>query len=109
RALEVAKDFVYVENQYLTCVEIVDAILAAMQREPALQLICLLNVRLGISGYDGWQREAIERLLAGLGPEAQRAGLFTLWKREAGADTTGRPVVMPVYVHSKVAIIDNAW
>lgn len=109
RAIESANDFVYVENQYLTCVEIIDAILAAMQREPALQLICLLNVRLGIPGYDGWQRAAIERLLAGLGPEAHRAGLFTLWRRAPGADSTGRPVLMPVYVHSKVAIIDNRW
>jgi phosphatidylserine/phosphatidylglycerophosphate/cardiolipin synthase-like enzyme len=109
RALEVAKDFVYVENQYLTCVEIVDAIVAAMLREPALQLICLMNVRLGIPGYDEWQREAIERLLGGLGPEAHRAGLFTLWRREPGADPTSRPVLMPVYVHSKVGIIDDAW
>ena len=109
RALETATDYVYIENQYLTSLEIVDAIVTAMQRGPNLQLICLLNMRLGIPGYDAWQRAAIERLLAGLGQEAHRAGIFTLWRREPGADPTQRPILMPVYVHSKVAIVDDAW
>jgi phosphatidylserine/phosphatidylglycerophosphate/cardiolipin synthase-like enzyme len=110
RALETARDFIYLENQYFTCVELVDAIVAAMRRAPGLQLIALLNQSLGIPGYDRWQGEAIERLLSGLGGgAADRVGMFTLWTHEPGDGRDARPVVLRTYVHSKLAIIDDTW
>jgi hypothetical protein len=109
RALAIATDFVYVENQYFTCVELVDALVAAMLRQPKLQLIALINMKLDIPGYAAWQREAVERLLVGLGDQANRAGVFTLWSHEKADSADGRSVLLRTYVHSKLAIIDDAW
>lgn len=109
RGLETATDFVYVENQYLTSVELIDALVAAMLRRPDLQLIALVNMQLDIPGYATWQREAIERLFRGLGAQSKRAGVFTLWSHEPGDTPDGRSVILRNHVHSKLAIIDDAW
>lgn len=109
RALETARDFVYVETQYLTCLELIDGIVAAMLRNPGLELIALINMRLDIPGYTAWQREAIERLFAGLGDQSERAGLFTLWSHEGAGANGGGSTILRNHVHSKLAIIDDAW
>jgi hypothetical protein len=109
RALEAAQDFVYLENQYLTCIELVDAIVTALLARPNLQVIALLNTRLGIPGYDDWQRQALDRLIAGLGGQTERVGLFTLWSHEARPAPASGTVLLRTYVHSKLAIIDDEW
>ncbi|MFC6885018.1 MULTISPECIES: phospholipase D-like domain-containing protein [Actinomadura] len=108
RALESAEDFVYLENQYLTCPELVDALVRAMRRAPALQLVLLTNLRPDVPYYTGWQRRALERLLAGLGEHRTRAGVYTLWSHER-APGVERTRLIRTHVHSKVAIVDDAW
>jgi phosphatidylserine/phosphatidylglycerophosphate/cardiolipin synthase-like enzyme len=106
RALATARRFVYLENQYLTCTELVDALVDALKRTPGLQLIALINIRPDVPHYAGWQRGAVERLLTGLGDDRDRAGVFTLWSHEKGP---GRTRILRDHVHSKVAIIDDEW
>jgi PLD-like domain len=108
-ALETARDFIYIETQYFTCVEIVDALVGALRRSPDLQLIALLNMHLDIPGYPEWQRQALERLLRGLGPAADRAGIFTVWNHEPAAARDRYGAILRTHVHSKLAIIDDAW
>jgi hypothetical protein len=112
RALQSARQLVYLENQYFTCVELVDALVEALLRQPRLQLIALINMKPDIAGYNEWQGEAVERLFAGLGDEAHRAGVFTLWSHEPGSGPTGhagRTKLLRTHVHSKVAIVDDDW
>jgi phosphatidylserine/phosphatidylglycerophosphate/cardiolipin synthase-like enzyme len=106
RALESAERFIYLENQYLTCPELVDALIRAMRRVPALQLILLINIRPDVPYYVTWQRRALQRLLSGLGEHRDRAGVFTLWSHEKGPRRTR---ILRTHVHSKVGIIDDAW
>ncbi|MBC6459984.1 phospholipase D-like domain-containing protein [Actinomadura sp. HBU206391] len=106
RALATARDYVYLENQYLTCTEMVDALIDALKRAPRLRLIALINMRPDVPHYVRWQRRAIERLLTGLGDDRHRAGLFTLWSHEKAV---GRTRILRDHVHSKVAIVDDEW
>ncbi len=112
RALQSARHLVYLENQYFTCVEVVDALVDALLRRPTLQMIALINMKPDIAGYLEWQAEAVERLFAGLGDEAHRAAVFTLWGHEAGSGPigrAGRTTLLRTHVHSKVAIVDDDW
>ncbi|MEW2357647.1 phospholipase D-like domain-containing protein [Spirillospora sp. NPDC029432] len=113
RALSSAERLVYLENQYLTCPEIVDALVGAVRRAPELELILLLNIKPDVPYYVGWQREALERLLTGVGAAGrERVGVFTLWSHESheshGQDG-GRTRILRDHVHSKVAIVDDDW
>ncbi|MFB4314782.1 phosphatidylserine/phosphatidylglycerophosphate/cardiolipin synthase family protein [Actinomadura sp. 21ATH] len=112
RALSAAERLVYLENQYLTCPEMVDALVGAVRRAPDLELILLLNIRPDVPYYVGWQREALERLLAGVGAAGRdRVGVFTLWSHETreGDGGGGRTRILRDHVHSKVAIVDDSW
>ncbi|MFB9661470.1 phosphatidylserine/phosphatidylglycerophosphate/cardiolipin synthase family protein [Glycomyces mayteni] len=102
RALERAGDFVYLENQYLTSVEVADAVAAALRGNEALQVIALLNSRPDIPGYPRWQRDALHRLFRKAGDAAERLGVFTAWSHQ------GRSVIR-THIHSKVAVADDAW
>lgn len=102
RALEQAEDFVYLENQYLTSVEVADAVAAALRGSERLQVIALLNARPDIPGYPQWQRDALERLFRRAGDAAERLGVFTAWSHQ------GRSVIR-THIHSKVAVADDAW
>ncbi|MFI0453764.1 phosphatidylserine/phosphatidylglycerophosphate/cardiolipin synthase family protein [Actinomadura sp. 6N118] len=107
RALESAERFVYLENQYLTCPELVDALIRAARRASGLQLILLLNIKPDVPNYVIWQRRALERLLAGMAELGDdRLGIFTLWSHEQG---THRTRILRNHVHSKVAIVDDSW
>ncbi|MFG2002930.1 phosphatidylserine/phosphatidylglycerophosphate/cardiolipin synthase family protein [Spirillospora sp. NPDC048911] len=120
RALESAERFVYLENQYLTCPELVNALIRAVRRAPALQLVVLINIKPDVPNYTAWQRRALERLLAGVsGPDvpgdvSERLGVFTLWSHErdnekSRAKGARRTRILRTHVHSKVAIIDDSW
>jgi phosphatidylserine/phosphatidylglycerophosphate/cardiolipin synthase-like enzyme len=108
RALANARRFIYLENQYLTSLEMADALVHAVASNPELELIALINTRPAIPYYPRWQRAALERLLTGLHENnAQtRAGIYTLWSHENGVEGTR---ILRTYVHSKLAIIDDDW
>src|SRR6476469_5274319 len=55
-----AHRFIYVEHQYLTSRPIVAALVGALHREPALEIIIVLNQNPDLTAYRGWQNERLE-------------------------------------------------
>ena len=101
RALANARDFVYLETQYFTSPSITEAIAAALEDAPGLQVILVLNTTVDVPGYVAWQK----RRLAQLGhPDHPRLGVFTLW-----TPTPDPAAPRGIYVHSKLAFADDAW
>jgi phosphatidylserine/phosphatidylglycerophosphate/cardiolipin synthase-like enzyme len=103
RAIARAKRLIYIENQYFTSPRIADAIGAALEREPELEVVLLLNVHMDVPSYDVWLRRRLEELGARDHP---RLGAFALW---APRRLDGKGVARQVYIHSKVAVVDDAW
>ena len=98
-----ARELLYVEHQYLSCRPVIRAIRDALDREPALEVIALVNQNPDITAYRGWQNARLEE--SGL-RDHPRFGLFALWCQEQ----RGRRLLLnQVFVHSKVLIADDAW
>lgn len=106
RALANAEDFVYLENQYFTDVTMAEAIVGAIRKSPELQVIMALNPKVDLPKYGVWQTALIDRVVADLGPLATQIGFFSLWSHEV---TGGTSAIIRNYIHSKVAVIDDAW
>jgi phosphatidylserine/phosphatidylglycerophosphate/cardiolipin synthase-like enzyme len=113
RAIHNAERFIYFENQYFTSPEIVDALIHRLKdtAKSKLQLIFVLNHRPDLPGYPGKQIDIINRLKIAVEEHGHQMGVYTLWSRDekqfAGSEIKFE--VMPIYVHSKVAIIDDKW
>lgn len=102
--IERARSLIYIEHQYLSSRPVVDALRKALNREPALELILVLNQNPDVTAYRRWQnaRLAESGLLA-----HPRVGVFALWS--ASSRDGSRPAINQVFVHSKVVIIDDEW
>jgi phosphatidylserine/phosphatidylglycerophosphate/cardiolipin synthase-like enzyme len=110
RAIASAQRFIYLENQYFTNDAIGEALVAAMQRNPNLQVIVLLNIEPDVPLYPFKQRRLITRIREAIGENAARPtrfAVFTRWTHEL--DDRGRPRMLPIYVHAKLAIVDDTW
>ena len=115
RAIHNAKRFIYIENQYFTSPEIVDALIQRLNdtSKPKLQLIFVLNFRPDLPGYPSQQIDIINKLKGPVSKHGHQMGVYTLWSRDE-SPVLGSPgkmkfEIMPNYVHSKVAIIDDTW
>lgn len=110
RAIANAKDFIYFETQYFTNDAIGDALIEALKAKPALQVIVLVNIAPDVPFYPFKQRRLITRIRKAVGdvpPGARpRFGVFTRWTHETSSP---RPRILPIYIHSKAAIVDNTW
>jgi PLD-like domain len=104
RAIMMAEEYIYIEDQYFNSEEIVNAIKARMIERTNLEVIILINPRPDIGGYHAHQTGLIQDLIAAGGNH--RVAAFTMWSCDA---TNPRPEIAPVYVHSKVCIIDDRW
>jgi phosphatidylserine/phosphatidylglycerophosphate/cardiolipin synthase-like enzyme len=118
RAIGNAQSFIYLENQYFTNDAIGTALLHALTdpQRPDLNAILLLNIDMDIPGYNRWQRKLIARIREGMvkaglsGQQLRRFGVFTRWTHEAAAPPDRRnPRIVPIYLHSKIAVVDNLW
>ncbi|MGC3976589.1 MAG: phospholipase D-like domain-containing protein [Nitrospira sp.] len=116
RAIVNAQRYIYIENQYFTSHEIVDALIARMkdQTKPRLHIILVLNLRPDLPGYPDRQIDNVNQLRSAATAGGHQLGIYTLWSRseKPGSGGAGNPRhydVMPVYVHSKLAIIDDVW
>jgi len=128
RGIASAKEFIYLETQYFTNDAIGDGLVNALLREPQLKVIVLLNIEPDVPTYPFKQRRLITRIRRAIGQTPtgpQRFGVFTRWTHEAVAERltmkpsgAGEPDpqtkdprsrLLPVYIHAKVAIIDNTW
>jgi phosphatidylserine/phosphatidylglycerophosphate/cardiolipin synthase-like enzyme len=99
-----ARTSIYIEHQYLSARPIIDALSAALAREPALEVIVTLNQNPDVTAYRGWQNARLRE--AGL-LDHPRVGLFALWSAERR--TSGVVLLNQVFVHSKVVTIDDRW
>ena len=109
KAIGMAKDFIYLENQYLTNSSIVKALKNVMADNEYLQIIVVLNENPDIPGYKEWQNQGLEKL--GIKTvednlEHPQIGFFTLWSAGWGEEQFE---IQPIYVHSKVALVDDMW
>lgn len=116
RAIINAERFIYFENQYFTSSDIVDVLIERMKdaSKPKLQIIMVLNFRPDLPGYPDQQVDNVNKVKAAAESNGHQVGVFTLWSRaekSGSGGASGQPVfeIMPIYVHSKVAIIDDRW
>lgn len=100
-----ARALIYIEHQYLSARPVVAALAQALEREPALEIIILLNQNPDVTAYRGWQN----RLLAASGLATHpRVGVFSLWS-VGELNGTGRHPITQLFIHSKVVAIDDRW
>ena len=104
RAIMKAEEYIYIEDQYFNSPEVVNAIKARMIERSNLEVIIVINPRPDIGGYHPHQTSLINELRA-VGGDT-RVAVFTMWSCDPSGTS---PQVAPVYVHSKVAIIDDRW
>ena len=104
RAIMKAEEYIYIEDQYFNSEEIVEAIKARMIERPQLEVIIVMNPRPDIGGYHPHQTGLIKDLIKA-GSE-DRVAVFTMWTCDPA---NPKLEVAPVYVHSKVCIIDDRW
>lgn len=117
RAINEAQDYIYLETQYFTNDAIGNALVNVLKRSIAagtnLQAILLVNIRPDVPFYPRRQRQLITRIRKAIdwrGAGRDRFGVFTRWTWEPdGFGPSGRPRIMPVYVHAKVGIVDDKW
>ena len=114
RAIANAEDYVYIEDQYLTNEDIFRALITRVKEDTTkkLQLIILVNVTPDIPGYSKKQIALIKQMEEELKGDLFRIGFFTPWSWQPIADPA-RPKkvaeIMPIYIHSKTAFIDDKW
>lgn len=112
RAIARAEDFIYIEDQYFTNSAIVDALIQRMKQVPDLQLIMVLNLRPeDFPGYTAKQTRNIKMIRKAI-TNPDRFKVFSLWSTQISTDParSKKPFeIMNIYVHSKVAIIDDRW
>jgi phosphatidylserine/phosphatidylglycerophosphate/cardiolipin synthase-like enzyme len=100
-----ARALIYIEHQYLSSRPVAAALADALTRQPALEIIVVLNQNPDVTAYRGWQNSLLEE--SGL-ESHPRVGLFCLWSvGEAAA--AGRRAITQVFVHSKVVTVDDQW
>jgi hypothetical protein len=104
RAIMKAVEYIYIEDQYFNSEEIVNAIKARMIERKKLEVIIVLNPRPDIGGYHAHQTKLIKDLIDAGGED--RVAVFTMWSCDP---INPRLEIAPIYVHSKVAIIDDRW
>src|SRR5439155_24751255 len=102
-----AQRFIYVEHQYLLFRPILEAIRSAMDRNPDLEVIALLNQNpdQGQFMYREWQARAINDIL---GSPNSHFGIFSLWSLGT-ENLSHKTPIRRTYMEGKLAIVDDTW
>ncbi len=113
RAINNAERFIYIENQYFTSPDIIDALIFRMKEsaKSKLEIIIVVPVRPDLPGYPDRHVDNINKLKIVAEANGHKLGAYTMWSRSE-IKTSGQNKefqIMPVYVHSKMAIIDDTW
>lgn len=109
KAITNAEDFIYLENQYFTNKYIIGALKKAVELNPNLQLIMVINEVPDVPTYRSWQHYGFEFMgldLQKLIIEHPQIGVFAKW---SGKFVNGKNKLRNCYIHSKVAIVDDIW
>lgn len=102
KALRNAREFVYVEDQFLWSPMVAEVLAQALRREPGLRIVAVAPRRPNKDGLvqvntsDVAHRKALDLLYAAGG---DRVDVHEL----------AHPDGLPIYVHSKVCVIDDVW
>jgi phosphatidylserine/phosphatidylglycerophosphate/cardiolipin synthase-like enzyme len=102
KAVRRARRLIYLEDQYLWSEEVGRHFSAALREKPELRLICVIPIVPDVDGALALPPQLYGRKLAMdllLDAAPDRVALFGLTS----------PTGYPVYVHSKVCIIDDVW
>jgi len=106
-AIQRAERLIYLENQYLWSPDLVDALIAAMNRKHAgpFRIVLVLPA----NAHDGkWDNDDhVEKLR-----EADNGrGIFAAYSLYASGPDVGKYpfTYRPIYIHAKVGIIDDEW
>jgi phosphatidylserine/phosphatidylglycerophosphate/cardiolipin synthase-like enzyme len=100
-----ARSLIYVEQQYVSSRRVVAALGQALEREPALEILMVLNQNPDVTAYRGWQNALLAE--SGLSTHP-RVGLFCLWTVD-GAGRSAERALNQLFVHSKVVAVDDRW
>lgn len=102
RAINLAEDYVYIEEQFLWPCSVVNALRKAVRRNPALKVIILLTEEIEF-GFPLWnvhhemRNEAIRDITG-----ASKGQVFVYCLQQLSTKS-------PVYVHAKLTIIDDRY
>lgn len=112
RAIASAKKYIYLENQFITCPEVIDSLSLALTNSSDLEAILLVNIEYtkGEPYYSHYQNDAIDRLYENLKnnkPAWDRVGIFVKWSHNALSG--GSSAMINDYIHAKVGIVDDTW
>ena len=102
KAIQRARDLIYVEDQYLWSTDVATIFAEALRREPELRLIVVIP---RFPDQDGRAslppnligREPVLRMLRAAGGDR-----FAVYSLENAAGT-------PIYVHAKACVVDDTW
>jgi phosphatidylserine/phosphatidylglycerophosphate/cardiolipin synthase-like enzyme len=102
KVLARAQSLVYVEDQYLWCADVVDALARALAERPQLRLIAVIPRYPDMDGRISMPPNLVGRI------DAMRL------LRKAGGDRVGvywleNEAGTPIYVHAKVCVVDDTW
>jgi phosphatidylserine/phosphatidylglycerophosphate/cardiolipin synthase-like enzyme len=106
-AIRGANRFIYIENQYLWSPEIVEALIAALEkrRDDPFRIVIMLPAR----AYDGkWDND---QRIQKLRDADDGRGMVAAYCPYASGPSGGRHAFSyrPTYVHAKVMIVDDEW
>jgi phosphatidylserine/phosphatidylglycerophosphate/cardiolipin synthase-like enzyme len=107
RAIGEAKEFIFLDNQYVTEDLIADALVCALKSVKTLEVIMIVNGRVDLPRYNALQPNLLTRMHAALNDEDRsRLGMFTLWSHFS---ISIPQLIIRAYTHAKVAIVDDKW
>ncbi|MCB9545099.1 MAG: hypothetical protein H6706_04315 [Myxococcales bacterium] len=111
RALAQARRYILIEDQYWRATRLLDDFVAALEREPGLVLIVVTNELAYTDGGKQWT-QVMDEAMRAAAPDRylllQRRAFDVQTSAEAAS---GRAALhdQPVYNHSKLVLIDDAW
>lgn len=106
-AIRQARQYIYLENQYIWAPEVVDALIEAMNRphDDPFRVVVVLPANAYMGKYDNDQHvEKLRQADAGRG----MFETYSLWAAGPGSGLTGYHYEA-TYVHAKVCLIDDQW
>lgn len=107
RALRAARRLIYLENQYLWSPDVMDALIAVINQERSepFRIVIVLPARAYSGKYDN------DRHVSMLREADSGRGIVSVYCPYASGPAAGlQPFTYrPIYVHAKVAIIDDEW
>ncbi len=109
KALAQAQNYIYLENQFFTNKIIIKALKTVMGRKDDLEVIVVMNENPDNPGYKRWQNQCLEKIGVKTFEdilEHPQIGFFTLWSTRWEME---KFTIQPIYVHTKVAIVDDIW